>query len=523
MFSPCTSAMDGQIDLHSSCPVPGPTLLDHLLKLSQARPGSPAYRMKHRGLWRTWNWSDTAREVEARHGLLAGLGVRSGDFVAIGGECNPRLYFYILAVQRAGAVPVILNPCAPPRDVETCHRTASFSLAIAGSGVVAGALAKGTRSAPEWAPTILCLDGKPADSYPTQRLIDEAEVWATKSTVATSAPTDQRALCLMDYGNDGRPELRTLSHADLTAAADCFIASSRLTADDELISFLPLSWIGDLVQFAAALTVGATVSAAENPSTLSLDLRRLAPTVMIAPQAFFRTFLNTIEADVGRSTGLARHLYAMTLRLAPVRRKSLRGRFLDIIFGAPLRNVTGLARCRLAFAVGGSVTPELVARFGALGVGLRMVQSATTFDDCPSDPVSQPGDVYPALIDVIHGERLVRHALLRADAYGRKIVVIDPDLDALTAIKPGSGFDDHDLAMSASAALSRLVCRHARRLGAADIAAIAVFAPPLSSIQGLRTPNGDWLVARIESLVPPVIGPETPGIAGFTLIEAGAL
>jgi hypothetical protein len=243
---------------------------------------------------------------------------------------------------------------------------------------------------------------------------------------------------------------------------------------------------------------------------------------MIAPQAFFRAFLNTIEADVDRSTGVARRLYAMTLRLAPERRKSLRGRFLDMIFGAPLRNVTGLARCRLAFAVGGSVTPELVARFGALGVDLRMVHSATTFDNYPSAPVSHPGDVYSALIDVIHGERLVRHALLRADAYGRKIVVIDPDLDALTAINPGSGFDDRALAVSASAALSQLVCTHARRLGATDIAAVAVFAPPLSSIQGLRTPSGEWLVARIQSLVPPVIGPETLGIANFTLIEAGA-
>lgn len=384
--------MDGRTDLHTACPVPGPTLLDRLLPLSRVCPGSPAYRMKRRGLWRTWNWSDTAREVETLHGLLAGLGVRSGDFVAIGGECNPKLYFYILAVQRAGAVPVILNPHASSCDIEICHRIASFSLAIAGSAAIAGTLAKGAGSAPECSPTILCLDGNPAGSYPTQMVIDEAEAWAAKGTVTSSAPIDRRAFCLMDYGNDGRPELRILSHADLAAAADRFIASSRLTASDELISFLPLNWIGDLVQFAAALTVGATVSTAENPSTLSLDLRRLAPTVMIAPQAFFRTFLNTIEADVDRSTGLARCLYAMTLRLAPERRKSLRGRFLDIVFGAPLRNVTGLARCRLAFAVGGSVTPELVARFGALGVDLRMVQSATTFDDCPFGPVSHPGD-----------------------------------------------------------------------------------------------------------------------------------
>ena len=59
---------------------------------------STAYRAKLRGLWKSWTWAEVEREVVSIHGMLARAGVRPGTMVAIGGETNPRLYWYVLAI-----------------------------------------------------------------------------------------------------------------------------------------------------------------------------------------------------------------------------------------------------------------------------------------------------------------------------------------------------------------------------------------------------------------------------------------
>jgi long-chain acyl-CoA synthetase len=67
-----------------------------------------AYREKEYGIWQSWTWAETAKEINSlAMGLLA-IGVKPGDHIAIVGRNRPYFYWAMVAAQSAGAVPVPL-------------------------------------------------------------------------------------------------------------------------------------------------------------------------------------------------------------------------------------------------------------------------------------------------------------------------------------------------------------------------------------------------------------------------------
>src|SRR5580700_9995790 len=77
-----------------------------LLAHARRRPDRPAMREKDYGIWQSWSWAETAREIEALAGALKALGFERGDKLAIIGDNRPRLYWAIAAAQALGGVPV---------------------------------------------------------------------------------------------------------------------------------------------------------------------------------------------------------------------------------------------------------------------------------------------------------------------------------------------------------------------------------------------------------------------------------
>ncbi|MDG1431139.1 MAG: AMP-binding protein, partial [Paracoccaceae bacterium] len=67
-----------------------------------------AYREKEFGIWQTWSWSETEKEIENLALGLINMGVNRGDHIAIIGRNRPYLYWSMVAAQMAGAVPVPL-------------------------------------------------------------------------------------------------------------------------------------------------------------------------------------------------------------------------------------------------------------------------------------------------------------------------------------------------------------------------------------------------------------------------------
>jgi len=79
-----------------------------LARNARVHAGIAAYREKEFGIWQSWTWAETEREVRGlAMGFLA-LGMARGDYVAIIGRNRPRLYWAMVAAQSVGAIPVPL-------------------------------------------------------------------------------------------------------------------------------------------------------------------------------------------------------------------------------------------------------------------------------------------------------------------------------------------------------------------------------------------------------------------------------
>src|SRR6185437_830845 len=89
-------------------------LLDH----ARRRADHPAIREKDFGIWQSWSWADSAREVEALAQGLAAMGFRRGDKLAIIGDNRPRLYWAITAAQCLGGIPVPVYQDAVAAEME---------------------------------------------------------------------------------------------------------------------------------------------------------------------------------------------------------------------------------------------------------------------------------------------------------------------------------------------------------------------------------------------------------------------
>ncbi|CCV06376.1 hypothetical protein MESS2_310001 [Mesorhizobium metallidurans STM 2683] len=262
-------------------------------------PSAPAYRAKLRGVWKTWSWVEVLDEVVSLHQLLDAAGVRGGDLVGISGECNPRLYWYVLALQRAAAVPVLLNSRASQREFHRAYEKAEFSVFIAGTESEVDVAVQTRPKCPKLRLVLVLDRGLETDTH--DGFVSREDDLAVGNSIHTGLDLverpDPRAVVLCGYDEAGESLLVVWSHAAALKAAMQFASLAGLRPTDQLVTFLPVAWFGDYLQFSAALIKGALVSSAENAATVSQDMQRLAPDVLFAPVATYRKMLGS---DRGR-------------------------------------------------------------------------------------------------------------------------------------------------------------------------------------------------------------------------------
>jgi long-chain acyl-CoA synthetase len=80
-------------------------------------------------------------------------------------------------------------------------------------------------------------------------------------------------------GTTGKPKGVRQSHTAFITAADGGAGFDKLTADDSVLSYLPMAWVGDhLFSFAQWLVAGFTINCPESGDTVMIDLREIGPT-----------------------------------------------------------------------------------------------------------------------------------------------------------------------------------------------------------------------------------------------------
>ena len=125
------------------------------------------------------------------------------------------------------------------------------------------------------------------------------------------------AIMLYTSGTTGTPKGVMLSHQNLIETGRGGIHRERLTADEEVLAYLPMAWVGDsLFSYCQGHVAGFCVSCPESPDTVLTDMREIGPTYFFAPPRVLENLLTTVSIRMEDASRFKRWLYARCMDVA---------------------------------------------------------------------------------------------------------------------------------------------------------------------------------------------------------------
>ena len=371
-------------------------LLQHARKLGNRT----AIREKDLGIWQSWTWAQVANEVRALACGLAAQGFRRGMNLAIIGDNRPRLYWSFAAAQCLGGVPVPMYQDAVAQGMLYVLDNAEIEYAIVEDQEQVDKLLEILPQYPNLR-HIFYDDPRGLRNYAQPQLMsydrlreigrefDRQDPGFFERAIGDVRPAD---VCVMLYtsGTTGKPKGVCHTHAGFIAAARGDVEFDGFDPSDEVLSYLPMAWVGDhLFSYAQALVAGFTVNCPESSETAMNDLREIGPTYYFAPPRIFENLLTTVMIRMDDASHIKRGLFHYFMGVArrcgtqimdgkpvPLVDRLLYALGGVLIYG-PLRNILGMSRIRVAYTGGAAIGPDLYRFYRSIGINLKQLYGQT--------------------------------------------------------------------------------------------------------------------------------------------------
>jgi long-chain acyl-CoA synthetase len=421
-----------------------------LLKHAQVRGDKPAMREKDLGIWQCWTWQNVADEVRALACGLSEMGFKRGENVAIVGDNRPRMYMMMSAVQCLGGVPLPLYQDAVANEMLFVLVDAEVRFLFVEDQEQVDKVLELREQLPQLGHVFY--DDPHGMRHYTQPFIhDVRELMEmgrihnrnhpdllTREVAAGSA--DDVSVMLYTSGTTGKPKGVCLTHHAFISAARGGADFDHLTADEDILSYLPMAWVGDhLFSFAQAMITGFTINCPESAETVMNDLREIGPTYYFAPPRVFENLLTQVMIRMEDASAVKQKMFHYFMAVA--RRSGaeiLDGKpvsFADrVLYGlgnffvfGPLKNVLGLSRVRVAYTAGAAIGPDLFRFYRSIGINLKQLYGQTETcayvclqpdGEIKFDSVGKPAPGVEVKI-ADNGEILVRGPMLLREYYKR--------------------------------------------------------------------------------------------------------
>jgi long-chain acyl-CoA synthetase len=467
-----------------------------LLRNAEQRAEHPAIREKDLGIWQTWTWREVADEVRALACGLAAQGFRRGMHLAIIGDNRPRLYWSMAAAQALGGVPVPMYQDAPAAEFTYVLNDAEIAYAIVEDQEQVDKLLEAKAKVPTLA-YLYYDDPRGLRNYSGLISIEALQALGREYDAAHPGFFDAEVaaghaddVCVMLYtsGTTGRPKGVCHTHRSFVAAGGGAAQFDGLTADDSMLSYLPMAWVGDhLFSYVQWIVTGFTINCPESADTVLTDMREIGPTYYFAPPRIFENMLTQVTIRMEDASAVKRWMYARAMRVAKrCGAEILEGRAVswldrlryaigDLTIYGPLRNMLGMSRLRVAYTAGAAIGPDLFRFYRSIGINLKQLYGLT--ETCAYGCLQPNGAVRletvgpPApgveLKIADSGEVLLRGAMLLKEYYKR------PDATA-ESIDAEGWFHTGDAGLIDTGGHVRIIDR-AKDVG--KLASGAIFAP----------------------------------------------
>ncbi len=376
------------------------TLPALLFKNAEVRGKKTAIREKDLGIWQSWTWSQVSTEVAYLACGLAAKGFSRGSNLAIIGDNRPRLYWSFAASQTLGGIPVPLYQDAIAEEMIYVFNDAEIEFAIVEDQEQVDKLLEimprcnklkhivydDTRGMRHY-------DNPALISYDELRQLGQqylAEHADFLSRELDQCRPDDISVILYTSGTTSKPKGVCLSHKACIDVASGDMSFDGYKDDGEILSYLPMAWVGDhLFSYAQSIVAGFTVNCPESSETVMIDMKEIAPTYYFAPPRVFENLLTTVTIRMEDASNLKKWLYRTFMAVArrsgseimDGKRAPMLDRVLyaigNLFVFAPLRNNLGMSRIKFAYTGGAAIGPDLYRFYRSIGINLKQLYGQT--------------------------------------------------------------------------------------------------------------------------------------------------
>ncbi|MBA2547064.1 MAG: AMP-binding protein [Burkholderiaceae bacterium] len=371
-----------------------------LAQHAQQRPNATAIREKDLGIWQSWTWQQMRQEVgEIAAGLIQ-AGFKRGDHLAIIGENRPRLYFTMTAVQCLGGIPVPMYQDAVAAEMTFVFDNAEIHFAVVEDQEQVDKVLEIREKVPHLK-QIFYDDARGLRHYQQPGLQAYEALRASGQTLLQQQPSivDEQigigrasdvAAMFYTSGTTGHAKGVVLGYDNLISAGRAGAEMEALSANEEVLAYLPMAWIGqNIFSYTQWLVCGFTVNCPESAATVNADMKEIGPTYYFAPPRVLEAMLTQVMIRMEDASALKRRMFHYFMGVA----RNVGGRLLDkdpvstvdrLLYSlgdafvyAPLRNSLGMSRVRVAYTAGEAIGPDLFTFYRSLGINLKQLYGST--------------------------------------------------------------------------------------------------------------------------------------------------
>ncbi len=382
------------------------TVIDRFLKHRGTRPGSPAYYEKIGVAWVPTTWEEYVGQVRRAARAMIALGVKPGDVVCMLGFNRPEWVIGQLAAMMAGSIGAGIYATNSPSEAGYILAHSEAPLIILENQAQWQKIEQVRGELPHLRRVITMRGTKIDDplAMTWEEFMACGEEVSEEELDARVAAIEMEGLASLIYtsGTTGPPKAVMLSHHNLASTAlngrDLF----RLTPNDVLLSYLPLSHIAEqMFTIHTAITVGFVIYFAQSYEQVPDNLREVQPTIFFGVPRVWERFRDRVTERLNEATGVKRRIadWAQTVgRRASAERNAGREpagalaaqyHLAERLVYSKVKPLLGFSRTRVAVSGAAAIDESVLEFFSGLDVIIYEVYGQS--EGCGPTTFNRPG------------------------------------------------------------------------------------------------------------------------------------
>jgi long-chain acyl-CoA synthetase len=352
-----------------------------------------AMRKKEYGLWHDISWNDYHEQVKSVACALMSMGLEKGDTAAIIGDNCPEWVFSDLGIQCCGAATTGVYATNAWQQVEYVVKNSDAKFFFVENEEQLDKWLRFKGNVPNLKKVIVW-DTEGLRQFKDPVVMTFEELVESGSKVAADNPEmftkriaevepDDLSVLIYTSGTTGPPKGSMLSHLNCLWMGHAITTDNPMTAQDEIMSFLPLCHIFEqLFSVLGHITCGHIVNFVESMDTVAENMMEISPTVGYAVPRIWEKYCSVIQIRMSDATWFKRLIFYLAFKIGE-KRAILKMNFKAVPFYLKmlyqlayfavfrkLKERMGFDRLRMAVSSAAPIAPEILQFYQSIGVNL---------------------------------------------------------------------------------------------------------------------------------------------------------